>query len=58
MSVSSSYTIRESYKKDYYSLRNDLRMNGLSIGDFLIYSYRENREKLTKRGLTKEMVAL
>ena len=58
MSVSSSYTIREDYKKDYYSLRNDLRMNGLSIGDFLIYSYRENKQKLAKRGLTKGMVAL
>lgn len=49
MSLITTLSIKEEYKQDYYSLRNKLNMNNLSIGDYLITEYRKNKNTLAKK---------
>lgn len=49
MSLITTLSIKEEYKQDYYFLRNKLNMNNLSIGDYLITKYREDKNILAKK---------
>ena len=39
--IQSSYSIKEKYEQDYLELRNILKKNNVSIGDYLVNAYQE-----------------
>jgi len=47
MSLLTSVSIKEEHKKDYMSMRNWLGQKGMSLGDFLIESYKKSTPKKT-----------
>lgn len=43
MSLITTLSIKEEYKQDYFFMRNYLLQTNQSIGDYLIHSYRTNK---------------
>jgi hypothetical protein len=43
MSLITTLSIKEEYKQDYFFMRNYLLQTNQSIGDYLIHSYRANK---------------
>ena len=39
--IQSSYSIKEKYEQDYLELRDILKKNNVSIGDYLVNAYQE-----------------
>ena len=39
--IQSSYSIKEKYEQDYLELREILKKNNVSIGDYLVNAYQE-----------------
>lgn len=47
MSIQTSLSIRDDYRKDYISMRNWLLQQRMSMGDFLIESYKKSTPSKT-----------
>ena len=43
MSLITTLSIKEEYKQDYFFMRNYLSQTNQSMGDYLIHSYRQNK---------------
>jgi hypothetical protein len=43
MSLITTLSIKEEYKQDYFFMRNYLLQTNQSMGDYLIHSYRQNK---------------
>ena len=43
MSLITTLSIKEEYKQDYFFMRNYLLQTNQSMGDYLIHSYRTNK---------------
>ena len=39
--IQSSYSVKEKYEEDYKELRHLLTKNNISVGDFIVKSYKE-----------------